>query len=69
MQEEGRPSIPSTRLEMRPTREVRAEPEITETDQEVSYRKIVLWVVVGLAIVAGVVSYFKYAKLLAPLLS
>ena len=54
---------------MRPTREFRAEPEITETEQEVSYRKIVLWVVVGLAIIAGIVSYFKYAKLLAPLLS
>ena len=54
---------------MRPAREIRAEPETTETEQEVSNRKIVLWVVVGLAIVAGVVSYFKYAKLLAPLLS
>jgi hypothetical protein len=69
VQEEGRPTIPKKRLEMRSTREVRAEPEIPETDQEVSYRKIVLWVLVGLAIVAGVVSYFKYAKLLAPLLS
>ena len=54
---------------MRPTHEVRAEPEITETESEVSYRKIVLWVIVGIAIVVGVVSYFKYAKLLAPLLS
>ena len=54
---------------MRPTREFRAEPEMTETEQEVSHRKIVLWVLVGLAIVAGVVSYFKYAKLIAPLLS
>lgn len=54
---------------MRPTREFRAEPEITETDQEVSHRKILLWVFVGLAIIAGVVSYFKYAKLLAPLVS
>ena len=53
---------------MRPTREFRAEPEITETDTDVSYKKVVLWVVVGLAIVAGVVSYFKYAKFLAPLL-
>jgi len=53
---------------MRPTREVR-EPEMTETESEVSYRKIVLWVLVGVAIVVGVVSYFKYAKLLAPLLS
>ena len=54
---------------MRPTREFRAEPEITETEQEVSYRKIVMWVLVGLAVIVGVVSYFKYAKLLAPLLS
>jgi hypothetical protein len=53
---------------MRPTREARIEPDVTETEHDVSYRKIVLWVVVGLAIVAGVVSYFKYAKLLAPLL-
>jgi hypothetical protein len=53
---------------MRPTREFRAEPEITETDSDVSYKRVVLWVLVGLAIVAGVVSYFKYAKLLAPLL-
>ncbi len=53
---------------MRPTREFRVEPEVTETENDVSRRKIVLWVVVGLAIVAGVVSYFKYAKLLAPLL-
>ena len=49
--------------------EVRAEPEMTETEQAVSYRTIALWAFVGLAIVAGVVSYFKYAKLLAPLLS
>ena len=54
---------------MRPTREVRVEPDVTETENDVSYRKIVLWAVVGLAIVAGVVSYFKYAKLLAPLVS
>jgi hypothetical protein len=54
---------------MRPTREFRAEPEITETETDVSYRKVVLWVVVGLAIIAGLVSYFRYAKLLAPLLS
>ena len=54
---------------MRPTREVRPEPEITETESDVSYRKIVFWVVVGAVVVAGVVSYCKYAKLLAPLLS
>ena len=54
---------------MRSTREIRAEPEITETESDVSYRKVVLWVVVGAVVVAGVVSYFKYAKLLAPILS
>jgi hypothetical protein len=53
---------------MRPTREFRVEPDVTETESDVSHRKIALWVAVGLAIVAGVVSYFKYAKLLAPLL-
>jgi hypothetical protein len=68
VQEEGRPPTPENGLHMRPTREYRPEPEITETESDVSYRKVVLWVVVGLAIVAGVVSYFKYAKLLAPLL-
>jgi len=54
---------------MRSTREFRPGPETTETENDVSYRKVVLWVVVGLAIVAGVVAYFKYAKLIAPLLS
>ena len=50
-------------------REFRGGAETTESESEISYRKVVLWVVVGLAIVAGVVAYFKYAKLLAPLLS
>jgi type VI protein secretion system component VasF len=53
---------------MRPTRQVRSETEIAETESAVSYRKIILWVVVGLAIVAGVVLYFKYAHLLASLM-
>jgi len=53
---------------MRPTRQFRSETEITEADAEISYRKVILWTVVGLAIVAGVVSYFKYARLLAPLI-
>ena len=42
---------------------------MTENESDVSYRRIVLWVLLGVAVVAGVVSYFKYAKLLAPLLS
>jgi type VI protein secretion system component VasF len=53
---------------MRRTRQVRSETEIAETESAVSYRKIILWAVVGLAIVAGVVLYFKYAHLLASLM-
>ena len=53
---------------MRPTRQFRSETDITETESAVSSRKIILWVIVGLAIVVGVVMYFKYAHLLTPLL-
>jgi F0F1-type ATP synthase membrane subunit b/b' len=53
---------------MVPRRAFRSETEITETDGRVSYRRIVFWTVVALAIVVGVVSYFKYERLLAPLL-
>jgi hypothetical protein len=53
---------------MRPTREIRPDTEVTESEGEVSPRKIILWTIVGLAIIAGVVSYFKYARLLAPLI-
>jgi hypothetical protein len=53
---------------MRPRRAYRSETEITETEGQLSYRRIIFWVIVGVAIVAGVISYFKYAKLLAPLL-
>ena len=53
---------------MRPTREIRSDTEVTETDGEVSPRRIILWTIAGLATVAGVVAYFKYAHLLAPLI-
>ena len=53
---------------MRPTRQVRSETESTETESDISYRKIILWSIVALAVVAGVVSYFKYGHLLAPLI-
>jgi type VI protein secretion system component VasF len=68
VQEEGRPPTPENGPHMRPTRQVRSETEISETESDVSYRKIILWVVVGLAIVAGVVLYFKYSHLLSPLI-
>jgi hypothetical protein len=45
------------------------DPEITESDAIVSYRRIAFWAVVGIAIVVGIISYFKYARLLPPLLS
>jgi type VI protein secretion system component VasF len=53
---------------MRPTRQFPSETEVPENDSAVPYRRIILWVVVGLAIVVGVVMYFKYAHLLTPLL-
>ena len=53
---------------MRPRRADRSESEITEAEGQLTYRRIIFWVIVGVAVVAGVVSYFKYAKLLAPLL-
>jgi hypothetical protein len=49
-------------------REIRSESEVTETDGEVSYGRIVFWALVAIGIAVGVVSYFKYAKLLPPLL-
>jgi len=49
---------------------VRSEQEITETDSgDISSRKIILWALVGVGVILGVVAYFKYARLLAPLLS
>jgi hypothetical protein len=42
--------------------------ENAETEGQVSYGRIIFWSVVGIAIAIGVVSYFKYAKLLPPLL-
>jgi len=68
VQEEGRPPTPENGPQMRPTRQFRSETEITETESAVPYRKIILWAIVGLAIVAGVVLYFKYAHLLSPLM-
>jgi hypothetical protein len=68
VQEEGRSPTPSNRLDMASKREFRSENEVTETEGQVSYGRIILWVIVGLAIAIGVVSYFRYAKLLPPLL-
>ena len=48
---------------------VRSDTEITETESVVSYRRVILWGIVGVAILVGIVLYFKYARLLAPLLS
>jgi len=53
---------------MLPRRTVRSETEITETEGQLSYRRVAFWTVVGIAIIVGVVSYFKYARLLPPLL-
>lgn len=37
-------------------------------DESVTLRRALLWVVVGLAIAVAIVLYFKYARLLVPLL-
>lgn len=69
MQEAGRSTPPSSSaFAMRPTREIRSETEITETDSSVSFRRVILWGAVAIALVIGVVLYFKYERLLAPLL-
>jgi hypothetical protein len=53
---------------MLPKRAIRSETEITESEGTVSYRRIAFWSIVGIAIVVGIVLYFKYARLLPPLL-
>ena len=53
---------------MLPRRALRSESEITETEGTVSYRRIAFWSFVGIAIVVGIILYFKYARLLPPLL-
>ncbi|MDB4881849.1 MAG: hypothetical protein JWL95_615 [Gemmatimonadetes bacterium] len=53
---------------MRPRRAFRSESEITETDGQLSYRRVAFWSIVGIAILVGVVSFFKYGRLLPPLL-
>jgi hypothetical protein len=53
---------------MLPRRELRSETEITESEGTVSYRRIAIWSIFGVAIVVGIVLYFKYARLLPPLL-
>jgi hypothetical protein len=53
---------------MRPTRDYRSETEITETETAVSFRRVLLWGAAAVALVIGIVLYFKYERLLAPLL-
>jgi hypothetical protein len=53
---------------MRPRRALRSETEITEAEGQLSYRRIAFWSIVGIAILVGVVSFFKYGRLLPPLL-
>ena len=48
--------------------EIRSDTEVTETEGNVSYGRIILWTLAGIGVVIGVVSYFKYARLLPPLL-
>ena len=41
----------------------------TIREETVSFRRALLWVLVWLALLAGLALYFKYARLLTPLLA
>ena len=66
MQEEG-PSPTSSGRPLRLSRILRPE-EGTNQDETIPVRRAVLWVLVWVGLLVGVVLYFRYAKLLTPLL-
>ena len=66
MQEEG-PPHPSLVWPLRLSRILR--PEDTESlDESIPMRRALFWVVVWLGILVGLALYFKYARLLTPML-
>ena len=66
MQEEG-PFPSPNRRNVRLTRVLRPD-DSNNTDERIGVRRIVFWVVVWVGILMGIVFYFKYARLLTPLL-
>ena len=67
MQEEGPFSLTANRRKVRLTRVLQPD-DSNNTDERIGVRRIVFWVAVWVAIVLGIVFYFKYARLLTPLL-
>lgn len=67
MQEEGPCFTPISRP-LRLSRILRPE-DGTNLDETVSFRRAVLWVLVWAGILVGVALYFRYARLLTPLLA
>ena len=66
MQEEG-PFPSLIHRIVRLTRVLQPDDSIN-TDERISVRRIVFWVAVWVGILMGIVFYFKYARLLTPLL-
>jgi hypothetical protein len=66
VQEEG-PFLPFTVRPLRISQFLR--PALPDSlDETVPLRRALFWVVVGLGVVVGIVLYFRYARLLTPLL-
>lgn len=66
MQEEG-PFPPHAFGPLRLSRILRPE-ETRSLEETVSLRRVAFWALVGVALAVGVVLYFKYERLLVPLL-
>ena len=64
-QEEGRPPTPTVRL-MRLSRILRT-PDSPGDDERVPIRRMLLWIIVAAAILAGIMLYFKYERQLTPI--
>ena len=67
MQEEGPFSLTPNPPQVRLTRVLRSD-DSNNTDERIPVRRIVFWVAVWVGILLGIVFYFKYARLLTPLL-
>ena len=67
VQEEGR-SPPSQKSAMRFSRNLRDEGSPPDPDA-VSPRRALLWLLFGAVVIAGLVMYFKYERLVVPLLT
>ena len=66
MQEEG-PCFTSTSRPLRLSRILRPE-DGRNAEESVSVRRALLWVAVWIALLVGIALYFKYARILTPLL-